>query len=205
VSEIKAAFKKLLKNPGFFADWDIRQQLVPNLGYTVEELAGPSASTPAIANMLVDKVVADGRLQDLIHEIQILKPQLFSREFPGGLSQKDPGRMETEPQIVLPDETPSSTPSTIPTTESAPIPQPGKLCVILCSRHGLFVLVAMAAALVIGVYRYLSDYYKIPILAFITFLVLLPLLVALIHKRLCSPSGPQSAECRNNRVGMRGV
>jgi hypothetical protein len=77
VGKIKIAFKKLLKNPAFFDDSDIRHQLVPNLGYTVAELAGPSASTSDLANMLVDKVVADSRLEDLIHEIQELKPHLF--------------------------------------------------------------------------------------------------------------------------------
>ncbi len=67
--------KKLLRSDRFtYAE--IADILVPNLGYTVERLAGPNPRKDELANRLVEQAIADYKCEELLRQMRQLKPHL---------------------------------------------------------------------------------------------------------------------------------
>lgn len=69
--------KQLLRNPDFFTGNQMKYELIPGTGYSLDDFGGEAAPFAKIVNNFVDRIRADWRLPDLIEEIQRVKPQLF--------------------------------------------------------------------------------------------------------------------------------
>jgi hypothetical protein len=76
--KVVVALRNLLREPSLFTDQDIRHYIAPNLGYRPEYFGGPLMTRAMLTNALLEHAIADGKLEDLIHEIQRRKPHLFA-------------------------------------------------------------------------------------------------------------------------------
>jgi len=78
-TQVVPAFQRLLRESDYFTFEDLANYIVPDMGYTLEKLAGPNPTHALLANKLVAQTWADGKFESLLQQIKERKKWLYAQ------------------------------------------------------------------------------------------------------------------------------